>query len=207
MITKIFIIAICLSFIGAVSAQFGVGKKKPQQQEVQDLQDILNHDDSINSNGLGLDMNDPELLEAIQMFADMSPEEMMETMEELKEMFSNDPETLREIEEVILELSKLDANDIEQQLRELLEEEDAAKSMAETMEFLQNADESDWNRILENKDAILQAVIATGAISEEEIAEYQTNPGAWERELLSIWEELKMHAADAETNQQMNDEL
>jgi hypothetical protein len=188
-----------------VSAQFGVGKKKPQQEQAQS--GILDHDESISSNGFGLDMNDPELLEAIQMFADMSPEEMMETMEELKEMFSNDPETLREIEEVILELSKLDADDIEQQLRELMEEEDIAKSMAETMELLQNADQSDWKRILENKDAILEAVIATGAISEEEIAEYQRNPDAWERELLLIWEELKMHAADAEMNQQANSEL
>jgi hypothetical protein len=86
-------------------------------------------------------------------------------------------------------------------------EEEIAQSMAETMELLQNADESDWNRILENKDAILQAVISTGVISEEEIAEYQSNPDAWERELLSIWEELKMQAADTGMNQQANDEF
>jgi len=206
MVAQIFALVICLTFLTvAVSAQFGVGKKKPQQQAEQ--KSILDSGDSINSNGLGLDFNDQELLEAIQMFADMSPEEMMETMEDLKEMFSNDPETLREIEEVILELSRLDAEDIEQQLSELMAEEEIAQSMAETMELLQNADESDWNRILENKDAILQAVISTGVISEEEIAEYQSNPDAWERELLSIWEELKMQAADAGMNQQANDEF
>lgn len=204
MITRSFLFLLGIILVNfsnhLVSAQFGVGKKKPPKDPAPQ-EDYVSSDILITSES-GLEFSDPELAEAIEMFANMSPEEMMDTMKELREMFSNDPQTLKEIEEVITELSNINIDDFGDQLRDLISEEELANSIAETMEILQNADDSDWNRILENKDAILEAVIATGAIDDEDIVEYKRNPDAWEQELRSIWAELKMQAMVAEWDPQ-----
>ena len=49
-------------------------------------------------------LDDPELLMAIEMFSKMSPDEMEDTMLELKSMFGDDPETLVAIDEVLKEI-------------------------------------------------------------------------------------------------------
>jgi hypothetical protein len=54
--------------------------------------------------------NDPELLQAFQIFADMSPQELMETTLELREVFSNDPQALEEMEQVMKEIYKINRN-------------------------------------------------------------------------------------------------
>ena len=187
-----------------IQAQFGINKPNNNDEEIPNP--IQN---SNNGMVMNMDMqneldfeNDPELQAAIQMFADMPPQEMMETIQELKEMFGDDPETMKEIEEIMEEISKMDASGIEQNMKEIMDEEMVAMAMADTLELLQNADEHDWDRILEHKDAILEVVISSGAMSDEEIVLFRDDPDAWEEELMLIWDELKKQSEDA-----VNDEL
>uniref|UniRef100_A0A7S3QAN2 Magnesium transporter MgtE intracellular domain-containing protein n=1 Tax=Chaetoceros debilis TaxID=122233 RepID=A0A7S3QAN2_9STRA len=141
---------------------------------------------------IDIDFTDPELLEAIQMFSEMS-------LDEIKEIFGDDPEALKEIEEVMEEISKLDPSEIEESMKALMEEELIASAMTDTLEMLAAADadaatdtdEQDWDKILENKDVILEAVIASGSMSEEDIALFLKDGDAWEEELSGIWNELK----------------
>ena len=191
-----------------VHAQFGINKKVPQQ-DTDNGNDILGGEDAIGFDmNMNMDMNmntnmdddfidfdDPELAEAIELFAGMSPEEMTETIEELKEMFGDDPEMMKEIEEIMNEIAQMDSSEIEQNMKDLMDEEMVAMAMADTLEMLKNADENDWERILENKDAILEAVISAGVVSDSEILHFENDPAAWEEELMLIWKELKSQAA------------
>jgi len=172
------------------------------QEEENNDNDILTssslENDNSHSYSLGddemidIDFTDPELLEAIQMFSEMS-------LDEIKEIFGDDPEALKEIEEVMEEISKLDPSEIEESMKALMEEELIASAMTDTLEMLAAADadtatdtdEQDWDKILENKDVILEAVIASGSMSEEDIALFLKDGDAWEEELSGIWNELK----------------
>jgi len=167
------------------------------QEEENNDKDILTSSSLENSHSLGpgdemIDFTDPELLEAIQMFSEMS-------LDEIKEIFGDDPEALKEIEEVMEEISKLDPSEIEESMKALMEEELIASAMTDTLEMLAAADadaatdtdEQDWDKILENKDVILEAVIASGSMSEEDIALFLKDGDAWEEELSGIWNELK----------------
>lgn len=170
------------------------------QEEENNDNDILTSSSLENSNShslgndemIDIDFTDPELLEAIQMFSEMS-------LDEIKEIFGDDPEALKEIEKVMEEISKLDPSEIEESMKALMEEELIASAMTDTLEMLAAADadaatdtdEQDWDKILENKDVILEAVIASGSMSEEDIALFLKDGDAWEEELSGIWNELK----------------
>uniref|UniRef100_A0A7S3QAE6 Magnesium transporter MgtE intracellular domain-containing protein n=1 Tax=Chaetoceros debilis TaxID=122233 RepID=A0A7S3QAE6_9STRA len=178
------------------------------QEEENNDKDILTSSSLENSHShslrddemIDIDFTDPELLEAIQMFSEMS-------LDEIKEIFGDDPEALKEIEEVMEEISKLDPSEIEESMKALMEEELIASAMTDTLEMLAgtaadadadadadtatDTDEQDWDKILENKDVILEAVIASGSMSEEDIALFLKDGDAWEEELSGIWNELK----------------
>jgi len=171
------LLIVLLSFI-CIDAQFGINKNA----------------DASNDNNMDIINADQELDEAIQMFASMSPEEMMETMEELREMFGNDPETMKEVEEIMKEIAELEPAEMEERFKELVDEEMAVKAMDDTMDMLKNADEGDWNNILEKKEQILEVVIQSGVMDAEEVRLFRTDPDAWEEELKIIWEELKNQA-------------
>jgi hypothetical protein len=186
-----FIIYLFITHFIQIQAQFGVNK--PKKDEIQNP--IQNSD----PDGMGstLDFDDPELQAAIELFAAMSPEEMTRTIEELKDMLGDDPEILREIDEIMAEIAKMDAGELQQNMKDLLDDEMVNMAMDDTLELLQNAGESDWEKVLDNKDAILEAVISTGAMSDEEIAIYRAEPDSWEEELRLIWDELKQQAEDS----------
>lgn len=178
-----------------IQAQFGIKKETPNKIN-EELNNPIQATESGYESDNVIDFDDPELQAAIQMFADMTPQEMMETIEELKDMLGDDPETLKEIEEIMQEIAKMDALDLEQNLQEIMDEELVAQAMTDTLELLKNADEHDWQRVLEHKDAILEVVISSGAMSEEEIVLFRNDPEAWEEELMLIWEELKNQSAE-----------
>lgn len=164
-----------------VTAQFGLNNNKDNIDPIKnDIQD-----------GKYLDHDDPELMEAMQMFADMSPEEMRDTLGDLMAMFPDDPEMIAELEEAMAEISGMDKDEINKSMEEIMDEEMAAKAMADTLQMLKEADESALVKILERKDLILDSVIATGVMSEEEIELFKADPSLWEAELIAIWEELK----------------
>jgi predicted RND superfamily exporter protein len=183
-----------------VEAQFGLNNKKkeaaPNNPVLNDLDDPL------------LDFNgDPELQDAIQAFADMSNEEMIETMKEMKELLKDDPEALAELDEVIAELSQMDSGEIQEGLEQIMAEEAVAYAMEETIQLLQNADDGAWEKILEQKDLILDNIIESGIMSPEETAIFKDDPAAWEEELTHIWTELKAEASAHAESSSILDEL
>mmetsp|Transcript_16592 Transcript_16592/g.23389 ORF Transcript_16592/g.23389 Transcript_16592/m.23389 type:complete len:193 (-) Transcript_16592:39-617(-) len=139
-------------------------------------------------------LDDPEMTEAIDMFANMSPEEMEETMQELMNMFGDDPETAAAIQDVMKEIGGMDGQAVKQSMEEMMAEKQVAGAIGETLEMLANADEGMFKTILGEKDAILESVIESGSLSAEDIAKYRNDPSLWEAELKHIWLELKKQA-------------
>lgn len=182
-----------------VNAQFGIKRDAiPKDTNADSILGKPEFSDELSS----MLAEDPELLQAMQIFAQMSPEEMMETMEELKTMLGDDPDTLAEMELLMKEISEMSPEQIQESLDEILT---LQQSMLEdTLEMLANADESSWDKILENKDQILDVVVQTGAMSDEEAALYKSDPAAWEEELKVIWEELRKQANEYEQSNSGN---
>lgn len=182
-------------FVDVAQAQFGVGGKKRQQQPLAQDDNNINKNDNKNSRGGGgLDLkNDPELLAAMEIFAGMSPEEMEETMNELKEMLGNDPETLAAINEVMEEMKQMDAADIKSSLEQMVADDEVAKATQDALKLIHK---SSWETIWEKQADILDAVIQSGQISAEDAALFKSDQDKWEMELRFIWNELQKQAAD-----------
>lgn len=164
-------------------AQFGFGMKKkadsaaPSQQESDDV-----------------DLDDVELLEAINELAEMGLEERVSMMEELVGMLGDDPETLAAIEDVMNEIQFLKAKDIKSKVEDIVSDDVVA---AATQDALKLLGRSNWETIWEKQDLILDAVIDSGEINAEDTALYKSEKKAWEKELRTIWNELQKQAADA----------
>jgi len=189
------------------------------QQEEQQQQLQLLQDDNPSSS------HDPELLQAFQIFANMSLQELMDTTLELREIYAHDPQALEEMEQVMKEVYKITRstksntingddddgaadgstsqtriNDNHVQVQEEEQEQEHSDLfsmiMSDTLDMMRNANnEQDWSLILEQKDAILQAVIHSGFMTEEETEVYRRDEGAWEDQLRIIWEELRTQQA------------
>ena len=143
--------------------------------------------------------DDPDLAEAMEMFAGMSPEEMTETLAEVAAMLANDdPETAAVLKEAMEEVSKMSAGEMKQSISDMVEEADVMHAVAETLEALNDADESTWEKILDKKDVILENVIKSGHVSEGEAKRFKDNPSEWENELGFIWKELRKQEVDHE---------
>lgn len=188
----IFIFAV-IQFDFFVQAQFGMKRKIPNPIETE----TTTSTNAINEQKEDTYFDDAELQAAIDMFANMSPQEMQDTIQELKLEFKDDPSMIKELDEILEELSQLDAEDFQENLESIMEEEAVAQAMAETLDMLRNADEGAWEKIMANKDLILDSVIESGVMSEEEIELFQNDPTAWEEELKHIWAELKQQASNS----------
>jgi len=165
-----------------VFAAFGFGKKKDGDTAASQ------HDEPL------VDLEDPELLNAMEIFANMSPEEMEETMRELKEMLGDDPEALAAMEQVMQEIPKMKADHIQSSLKELIEEDEIAAATQDALEMLRSGS---FDAVFEKRNEILEAVIASGKIDAVDAARFQASPTAWEAELKHIWSELMKQANEA----------
>lgn len=198
--TTLFIV-LTFATIPAEAQLFGLGKKKdkketnPASEQDDDIATSIQQV-QLDANEELLNLNDPDLQEAMQMFADMSPDEMMDTIKSLQEEFKDDPELLAELDTIMEELSQLDSDEIQASLDSIMNEEMTAKSMVDTLDMLKNADDNAWETIMENKDAILQVVIESGIMTQEEVELFQNDGKAWEEELEFLWKELKQQAND-----------
>lgn len=188
----------CFAGVGALlnspaAAQFGVAnerRKQPRQPAAAA---------SVDASGdvLGEIMNDPELLEAVEMLSEMSPEEMEETLRSVADMFGDgDPETAAALREAAREVSEMDVGEMRSALGQMAAEKDVSDAASEALRMLNNADEGTIGTILERKDLILEAVVQSGQITEEDAERYRADPVEWERELKSIWEELRRQAKE-----------
>ena len=174
-----------------MNGQFGVNKPGNKG----------NKDGSIEIGAMQAEMqemlNDSEMMEAMKMLTQMSPEEMKETLQELIETSGDDPETKMALERAMEEIAEMDMEEVQDALAALMEEEQIAHAIHDTMEMLGNADDATWEEIISKKDVILQAVIESGQLSQDDIDRYQNDSDAWENELKFIWKELKSQAAAA----------
>ena len=142
-------------------------------------------------------MNDPRLMDAMEIFANMSPEEMEETMKELQGMLGDDPETIEAIQDVMNEIQTMNNKQdyIQNSLKDLVEEDEVRVAMKDALQILKDGQ---WDTIWEHRNFIRDAVIDSGKISPEDAAKFTTDQSAWEAELKFIWNELQKQANAAE---------
>jgi hypothetical protein len=154
----------------------------------------------ISADGASFDlMEDPEMEAALDMFANMGPDEMEEIMASVLEMMGDDPETRQAIQDVMADIRSTDnlsSQAMKNSLQSIMEEQAVASAMTDTLEMLAQADESTWDTILEQKDIVLEAVIESGQINDSDAERFRTDPAAWEAELKFIWSELRKQATD-----------
>ena len=141
-------------------------------------------------------LNDPDALQAMELFMGMSPSEREETIRELMEAVGDDPEKRAEME---LLLSKLPAVDAEQlknspggmrsSLKQMVQDDEFAKARTDAKQSLGG---TPWSLFVENSDAILEATIASGQISPEQAATFKSDNEAWLKQLRVIWEDVAM---------------
>ena len=104
-----------------VNAQFGIGRKK-NEVVVDDQQPF--------------DLDDPEVQMAIDMFSKMSPEEMEETMVEMKQLFGDNPEMMDAIDEVLKEIPKMKAGDLQSSLKDMISEDEIQAATYDALRML-----------------------------------------------------------------------
>jgi hypothetical protein len=160
----------------------------------------LDDSDKASSSSTLVTLDDPDLLEAMQLFAHLLPKERQEAILEVKAMLGEDDlETMAALEQVLLELPKMEA-DIQED-RILAEEmvlaatEDALDMLLLFQNQKKNGPLSSWELIWEKRDVIRDAVIQSGKLSPSDAALFKTDPAAWEAELKSIWSMLQQQAA------------
>ena len=148
----------------------------------------------------GMILDDPDLLEAMEIFANMSPEEMEDVLKELQMVLGDDPETLEAMREVMEELPAMKAADIQRNLKNLVEQDEIAKATADALDLLRKGE---WNAIWDRRQEILDAVIASGKIDPEDAARFRSEPKEWEAELKHIWGELQKLAEQEESSNEL----
>jgi hypothetical protein len=135
-------------------------------------------------------LNDPEALQAMEIFMAMSPEEREITIHNLLEAVGDDPKARAEMELIISKLPALEAEQVsgsESNLKKLIQEDEFAKAKHNAKKQL---DGTSWEFFVENQDAILEATIAGGQLSAEDAALFKTDKKAWLKQLRVIWEDV-----------------
>ena len=154
-----------------------------------------------------VDLDDPELIEAMEAFALMSPEEAEEAFAEVIEMLGedkDDPEMLEAIQEVMREMESMNSGtDVKARLSSMTLEEEIAEATEMALEMIST---SEWEVIYNKREDILDSVIASGKVSAEDAALYKNDAAAWEEELKYIWDELQNQAKDSDKTKKAKSE-
>lgn len=146
-------------------------------------------------------LTEDELMHLAETFAAFSEEERALAFKEVEELLADDPDALIE-----WELVKEQIGSIEVQPEPAVEVISlTADELSEaTGVALESVSSSNWNQILDRKNAILDSLISKKKISAEDAALYTADPDAWETELKTIWDLLRFQA---EQQQKTKDEL
>lgn len=198
---------VCALLLSSAAAQFGVpNKRQKHQQQGGGASSSVASVDAATGDAAVLDdmLNDPELAEAFEMLSDMSPGEIEDTLRELSTMLGDDdPETGAALREAVGEVSEMSSGEIRASLDRIVEAErsgvdrDVSDAVTETLKMLKDTDANMIDTILEEREAILEAVVRGGQISEEDAERYRRNPAEWEKELKGIWGELRRQADES----------
>jgi hypothetical protein len=152
---------------------------------------------NVQDHGSGSGFDDPEVLEAMEIFAGMSPEEMEETIKELMLAVDDDPEMqakFQEILEILIPQMQQEEQDsgVGSNLREMVEDDEVAAATQDAVRSLGNLH---WESLWEQQEDILEAVIASGKITPDAAVVFKTEELMWEQQLRHIWEEMQKKAA------------
>ena len=139
--------------------------------------------------------NDPELLQAMEIFMAMSSEEREDTIRNLMVAVGDDPAKKAEMEYLISKLPELSneqlANSVDgktaSSLKHLVQDDEFAKARQDAKRQL---DGMSWEFFVQNEAAILEATLAGGQLSPEDAALFKTDRDAWLRQLRVIWEDV-----------------
>ena len=125
----------------------------------------------------------------------MSPQEREETILGLLEAVGDDPKKRAEMELIIAQLPAMEDEKQRAQnrygakvvsnLKHMVQEDEIAKAR----ETAQNHMPSSWEFFVENQEAILEATIASGQLSDEEVELFKSDKKIWLQTLRKIWED------------------
>lgn len=138
--------------------------------------------------------NDPEALQAMEIFMGMSPDEREETIRGLMDAMGDDPKKRAEMELLLAKLPALSDEQIknsdsgiQSSLKQMVQDDEFAKARRDARKQL---DGTSWEFFAENQAAILEATIAGGQLSPEDAALFKTDEEAWLKQLRVIWEDV-----------------
>lgn len=140
-------------------------------------------------------LNDPEVLQAMELFMGMSATEREETIRGLMEAVGDDPAKRAEMEFIISKLPAVEREQIKNSpggrtsstLKQMVHDDEVAKAKQNARRQL---DGTTWETFWENQEAILEATIQGGQLSPEDAARFKTDEKAWEEQLRVIFEDL-----------------
>jgi hypothetical protein len=139
-------------------------------------------------------LNDPDALQAMEIFMAMAPEEREETIRGLMEAIGDDPEKRAEMESLVSKLPALheeqlrnSPDGVASSLNQMVKDDELAKARADARRQL---DGTSWEFFVENRAAILDATIAGGQLSPEDVVRFRTDDEAWLKQLRVIWEDV-----------------
>mmetsp|Transcript_4638 Transcript_4638/g.12950 ORF Transcript_4638/g.12950 Transcript_4638/m.12950 type:complete len:197 (-) Transcript_4638:2514-3104(-) len=178
---------------------------KPAQQQQQQQQNKQQQgSDSTTTTGTNnpiqeMMTNDPELAEAMEIFAYMSNAERTEAMQELKELIgadaTNDPEAMKLFEQLFNEVGKMkevNGDGTSSSLQELVAEDERVARVEDVMHALRQAGPAEFEtKVLARKEAILEAIVEAGQMTDEQAQIYRNDGAAWQDMLTAIWKDLQ----------------
>ena len=184
-------------------AGLGFGKKKKNEKDDGASTSPGDSNDGGGTASAAIDLSDPELIEAMEHFAQMSPEEIEEAFAEVIDILGDDPDTIAAVREVMAEMESMDADDVTNSVKTTMETVTLDDEIAEATQIaLDMISKSEWDVIYDKRGDILDSVIASGKISAEDAALYKSDEGEWEKELRFIWDELQRQASGTDRQDQ-----
>lgn len=138
-------------------------------------------------------LTNPELLQAMEIFMQMSSEERQEVILGLMETVGDDPKKRKEMELLISKLPQVEQEQLlknpkaAHSLQELIQDDEFAKAKHNAKQML---DGMSWEDFWAIQDQVLESVIAGGQISVEDAALFRTDEEAWKKQLRIIYDDL-----------------
>lgn len=139
-------------------------------------------------------LNDPDLLQAMEIFMGMSPSEREEAIHGLMDAIGDDPKKHADMEYLIKQLPALDAEHLKtspagmhSNLEQMVQDDEVAKAKKDARQIL---DGTTWEFFWVNQAAILENTIASGQLSPADAARFMTDEDAWKKQLRIIWEDV-----------------
>ena len=145
-----------------VCAQFGVGGNR-RQQEGTKFQDLQNR--------------------AAKAGGGAGDADAMAQMEQMMAEAFNDPDTMKQYEQAMEQLSKMTPEELQAQ-------------MAEAMKMLSQGDM--LTEVLKNKEEVIKNLEASGSVTPEELIRYKTDDAYFELKMRESFEEMQQVFSDPE---------